>query len=95
MKRKIVKLLLLNIILFTLAVGIYAVGYEYDRTNKIYPEMYYFSDAGIMVYGKRWERISKTMVSINLIIDIFAVMILYRQNQRQNESVYKLIEENK
>jgi hypothetical protein len=54
MKKKIVKLLLLNFFLFAIAVGIYAVGYEYDKANQLYPEMYNFaSDASIMTYGKR------------------------------------------
>jgi len=92
MKRKITKLLLLNIVLFTLAIGIYAVGYEYYKANKIHPEMYDFSHLGITVYGKRWERISKSIVSVAVIVDIVVLMILYRQNQRKNESIFSLIE---
>ena len=93
MQKKIIKLILLNIFLFTCAVVIYAVGYEYDKANKIYPEMYFFaSDASIMVYGKRWERISKIIASITVIIDSVAIITLYMQNQREDKKVFSLME---
>ena len=83
---------MLTILLFTCAVVIYAVGYEYDKANKIYPEIYYFSDAGIMVYGKRWERISKIIASSAVIIDVVAIMVLCRQNLREDERFFSLME---
>jgi len=95
MRKEIIKLLLLNSFLLIFAVGIYAVGYEYDKANKIHPEMYYFSDAGIMVYGKRWERVSKVLISTAVIIDIVAIMVLYRKRQSKNSNLLNLMEENK
>ena len=82
MKKKIVKLLLLNSLLFATAVGIYAVGFEYDKANQLYPEMYNFaSDASIVTYGKRWERIAIAMISFGLMFDVVAIMIWYRKKQ--------------
>jgi hypothetical protein len=57
--------------------------------------MYYFSDAGIMVYGKRWERVSKVLISTAVIIDIVAIMVLYRKRQSKNSNLLNLMEENK
>ncbi len=94
MKKKIVKFLLLNFFLFAIAVGIYAVGYEYDKANKLYPEMYDFaSDASIMTYGKRWERIAIAVISFGVLFDVVAIMIWYRGKQSEVKNNLDLLKE--
>ena len=93
MKKKIVRFLLLNFFLFAIAVGIYAVGYEYDKANQLYPEMYHFTyDASIMTYGKRWERIAIAVISLCLLFDVVAIMIWYRRKQSEITDSLDLIQ---
>ena len=69
--RPIWKFIIFNVISIILTISIYAIGYEYDRENILYPEAYYFSyDASIIVYGKRWERIAQTLAITLAIMDV-------------------------
>ena len=86
--------MLLNLLVISLAIVIYAVGYEYDNANKLYPEAYYFSyDAAITVYGKRWERISTVLIILCGLIDVVAVFIWIRNKQKTNKNILDLPKE--
>ncbi len=65
-----------------LVVGIYAIGFEYDKANELYPESvrmsYDVSLGGI--YGQRWVRFLDAMLIIGLIADIVIIFIWYRRN---------------
>ncbi len=88
MKKNIRYFLLLNLLAFILAIVIYAVGYEYDKAHKIYLEAYYFSyDAAIIVYGKRWERVSTILLLFCGLIDIVTMFIWYRNRQKEDKDI--------
>jgi len=94
MRKEIRNLLLLNFFLLALAVGIYAVGFEYDKANKLHPESYQFaSDASITVYGKRWERIAITLLLFGVMLDVVVGMIWYRRKQSESKNSLDLIKE--
>jgi hypothetical protein len=88
MTKTIWNLLLLNFAFIILAVGVYAIGYEYDKANQLYSEAYYFaSDASITVYGKRWERLAKLLILLTVIADIVIGFIWFRRKQSRNEKI--------
>jgi|GEM_PF-3114802 len=94
MKKAVRNFLLLNLLVITLAIVIYAVGYEYDNANKLYPELYYFAyDAAITVYGKRWERISAVIIVLCGLVDVVAVFIWIRNKQRINKNILDITKE--
>jgi len=66
MTKKILKIFFLNILIVTIAVTIYALGYEYDKANKIYLEsVFVSSDLAISTYGQRWSRLLKIILLIH------------------------------
>jgi hypothetical protein len=83
MWKTILYFLFINLVFLALVVGIYAIGYEYDKANKLYPESvqlsYDLSLGG--VYGQRWARFLDTMLILGLIADIVIIFIWYRRNQ--------------
>ena len=54
-----------NLLFAIIVVGVYAIGFEYDRANKLYPELKQLSyDLSMVVYGQRWERVAKTLIML-------------------------------
>lgn len=85
MTKTIRNFLLLNFAFVLLTVAVYAVGYDYDQANQLYPEAVYFADAPLMVYGMRWQRMTMASSLIVVIVDIVTIFIWYRK--RQDEKV--------
>ena len=76
------KILAVNIFLLIFALTVYAVGYEYDRTNALYPELVFLSyDLAIETYGERWSRAARFVLLTILIFDFTAVLIWYRSRR--------------
>ena len=92
MKKTIRNLMLAGCFFFTVSFDSCNLGISYDKKHKLYKEIDFSGCTMSEVYGKRWERISKSIVSVAVIVDIVVLMILYRQNQRKNESIFSLIE---
>ncbi len=74
--------LFINLVLLALVVGIYAIGFEYDKANELYPESVQMSyDVSLGgIYGQRWVRFLDAMLIIGLIADIVIIFIWYRRN---------------
>jgi hypothetical protein len=70
-------------LLFTAGViTVYAVGYEYDKANKLHPESKLLSyDMSKQVYGQRWERVAKTLIGLGIVIDAAVILAWYRKRQ--------------
>lgn len=83
MTKTIRNFLLLNVAFVVLTVAVYAVGYEYDKANQLYPETLWVSyDFSIgNVYGQRWVRLAKTSILFVVIADIVTIFIWYRKRQ--------------
>ena len=78
-----------NVLFIAVAVGIYAAGYEYDKANKLYPEMKDISyDVSLQVYGQRWERAAKIMLAVGLAID--AVVLLAWLRKRESDDRHRI-----
>jgi len=88
MWKTILIFLLINLAFIALIVGIYAVGFEYDKANKLYPETVQVSyDVSISgVYGQRWIRLAKILISFGVIINFVVGFIWYRKIQSRRES---------
>jgi hypothetical protein len=96
MWKTILYFLIVNLVFLTLVVGIYAIGYEYDRANKLYPESvrvsYDVSLGGI--HGQRWVRFLDAMLILGLTADIVIIFIWYiryRMNHSQKQSLNSII----
>ena len=91
MREKLGILLLSNLFLVALAIGIYAIGYEYDRANNLSMEPFQYTyDASIMVYGKRWERLSKGLIYAGLFVDFIIVTIWMRRKRTEIVDIFDL-----
>ncbi len=95
MWKTILYFLLINFIVFILIIGIYAIGLEYDRANKLYPESVQTSyDTSISgVYGQRWVRLTHISLIIGSLTDVVVGFIIYRKKHIRVEdklSVYNL-----
>ena len=90
--RKTLLVLSANFFFAILVTTVYAIGYEYDKANKLYPEMYYFSDAGIEVYGQRWERIAEGLILFGMVVDTGLIANWYMGKQRRGQSILGLVE---
>ena len=79
MWKAILYFLLINLGYFALVTIIYAVGYEYDRAYRIYPEAVRLSyDLSISgVYGQRWVRFFQSAVVIGLFTDLVIATLYY------------------
>lgn len=86
--RTILYFLITNLIFVGLILGIYAVGFEYDKANKLCPETVQVSyDVSLSgIYGQRWVRFAQIMLSVGAIIDVVVCFIWYRKNQSKKES---------
>lgn len=86
MSKRLLYFFLLNIVYFVLVVAIYAVGYEYDKAHKLYPELISFSYHTLGYgYGQRWMRFLKYAVWFGILSDAVIGYIWYRRTQRQAE----------
>jgi len=85
MTKTIRNFLLLNFAFVILTVVVYAVGYEYDKANQLYPETlqvsYDFSVGN--VYGLRWQRAVMVSSLFVVIADIVVGFIWYRKRQEE------------
>ncbi|MBA3601873.1 MAG: hypothetical protein H0W45_11705 [Acidobacteria bacterium] len=95
MRKAVRNLLLVSLFFFVLAFGGCWVGVSYDERNKLYPEPNWIGyDVSIgKVYGKRWERIGNTLLSVGLVIGSIAIVIYYREKQIEDKSIIDLVRE--
>ena len=81
MWKSILYFLLINLGYFALVVTIYALGYEYDKANHLYPESvqvsYDVSLGGVI--GQRWVRFAQTAIAIGIAIDLILGVLWYRK----------------
>jgi cytochrome c biogenesis factor len=89
MLKKVLLFFFGNLFFAALVIVVYAVGFEYDRANKLSPEMKHVSyDVSMQVYGQRWERVAKTLIALGIVIDAAVLLSWYRK--RQNSNVKRL-----
>ena len=80
MWKSILNFVLVNLAFIIVAVAIYAVGYEYDKAYKLYPESLMFGDFGIEgVYGQRWVRSLKAMLVFGAVADLIIILVWFRK----------------
>jgi hypothetical protein len=85
MFKKALVFILANFLFVVVAIAIYAIGYEYDKANKLHPESKWMSyDMSMQVYGERWARFAKVMLGIGILADGAMLMIWYRDKQKRN-----------
>ncbi|MEP7037407.1 MAG: hypothetical protein ABI891_03605 [Acidobacteriota bacterium] len=90
MWKTILYFLLINFVVFILIIGIYAIGFEYDKANKLYPETIQLSyDSSISeVYGQRWVRFAQISIVIGLLTDVVLGFIIYRKKVIKEENKF-------
>lgn len=95
MRKTIRNLLLAGLFFFVLAFGSCSVGVSYDERNKLYPETNWVSyDLAVgVIYGKRRERIGNVLFVFGALIDAVAIVIWYRREQGEDDSMSSLLEE--
>jgi hypothetical protein len=85
MLKKASHFILVNLLFVTLVVAIYAIGYEYDKANKLYPELKSLSyDLSMLVYGERWVRFAEVMLGLGTGADAVMLMFWYRNIQKKS-----------
>jgi hypothetical protein len=84
MTKKILIFLIANLIFIGVVYGIYAVGYEYDRSHNLFKESKDFGDWSMYAYGQRWERFCKVLLYAGAMIDFVIVLIWYVTRQKQS-----------
>ena len=79
MWKSILYFLLINLGYIALVITVYAIGYEYDHANQIYPESVQLSyDLYISgIYGQRWGRFAEIALSVIAVVDLVVVSIWY------------------
>ena len=79
MWKAILYFLLINLGYFALVTMIYAVGYEYDRAYRIYPEALQVSYDVILdgVYGQRWVRFFQSALVVGVFANLVIATIYY------------------
>jgi hypothetical protein len=91
MTKKVALFVLANIAFAILVTAIYAIGYEYDKAYKLYPEMKWLSyDLVMQVYGQRWVRVVKALIGFGVIIDVVVLLTWYRSRQRKQSNILDL-----
>lgn len=84
MIKKVLLLLLSNLVFIAIVVTVYAIGYEYDRAYRLFPEYQQMSyDWGMYVYGKRWERVATAMLIVGALTNA-AILLRWYRNWQQN-----------
>jgi hypothetical protein len=87
MRNKVLIFVLANFLFAALAISIYAIGYEYDKTNKLFPESKRVSyDLSLQVYGKRWVRFVEWTLGLGFLANSVILMIWYRNRQKGAEA---------
>lgn len=85
MVERVLILIVANIVFLACVVAIYAIGYEYDRANKLYPESirisYDMSIGG--VYGQRWLRTAKFLLIVGGLADATILLSWFRNRQNK------------
>jgi hypothetical protein len=85
MLRKVVHFIVANLLFISLVIAIYAIGYEYDKANKLYPESKNLSyDLSILAYGERWIRFVEIMLVLGIVTDAVILMFWYRNIHKQS-----------
>jgi hypothetical protein len=80
--KKVSLFIFANLVFVTGVVAIYAVGYEYDRAHKLYPEFERMSyDLSMEVYGRRWDRTAKALLIVGVLADAVILVNWYRKQQ--------------
>jgi len=91
MIKKILLLILANLVFVGSVVAVYAIGYEYDLENELYPEYVPMSyDWGMDVYGRRWDRAAKTLLIVGVLADAVIMLTWYRKRQNKNNNFLDL-----
>jgi hypothetical protein len=92
MVKRIILLIVANIIFLACVVAIYAIGYEYDRAHKLYPESIRLSYDVSMggVYGQRWERTAKFSLIVGGLANVVILLSWYRKRQRKGDTALDL-----
>ncbi len=84
-----------NLAFLIAVVSIYAIGYEYDREHRLYPESIQISyDMSIGgVYGQRWERTAKFLLIVGGLSNAVILLSWYRNLQSEREAGFGLRQE--
>ena len=78
MWKPILYFLLINLVYFALVITIYAVGYEYDVKNELYPEYIRVSyDVDVGAYGQRWVRFAQVALPLGVVMDLVIGLLWY------------------
>ena len=89
--KKILLLIFANTVFAIAVITIYAVGYDYDKAYRLYPELKWLSyDLGVHVYGQRWERIAKALIALGVVANVVILLTWYRKEQNKQESILDL-----
>jgi hypothetical protein len=84
MKNTIRNLLFLSCLLFSIAYDSCTLGVDYDRQNKLYPEMGFSNCTFGKHYGRRWERLGFSAFSLGAIFSFTAFVALRRKKQSED-----------
>ena len=85
-RKKAVIFVLVNFLFAALVISIYAIGYEYDKANKLFSENKQLSyDLSMTVYGQRWVRFAESMLGLGFLADCVILMMWYRNKQKSVE----------
>ena len=89
MWKLILYFVLINLGYFALVVAIYAFGWEYDKANKLYPEVVQLSyDLSISgIYGQRWVRFLQGATAAGLVADVVIAFIWYLRRPEKSASL--------
>jgi hypothetical protein len=72
-----------NLLFVSLVIVVCEIGYQYDKTHKLQPELKELSyDLSMQVYGERWVRLGKFMFGLGVVTDAALLMIWYRNRQK-------------
>ncbi len=82
MLKKLLLFFCVNGFFIALLIVFVEVGYRYDQTHHLYPEMKELSyDTSLQVYGERWVRFGKALFALGLIVDSAVLLVWYRKRQ--------------
>lgn len=91
MIKKVLLFLVLNIVFGAAVVSVYAIGYEYDKAHRLYPESKLLSyDLSMQVYGERWARIAKVLLGLGLLADAVLILTWHRKHQNNQRHILDL-----
>lgn len=84
--KRLAVLLIADVVFIAIVIAVYAIGYEYDRDYKLYPESVLVSyDVSMQVYGQRWERLAKFLLTVGGVANFVILLSWYRESQKRSK----------